>query len=176
MFQSPQPPQEIGSHNLGARCDSMFKLYKITILSINYYGCPIYASASESALKIFNPVHCQGIRLRTDNFHSPGCFLYCWMLCITIVTSSWPYQNLQGVVCILKTPCPNHFFICLILSLLLTPLRFLWALLDCLLHIILQFPFLHLLTLPLPWILKHHYFCTIVILYLSIIFVRIIFK
>ena len=54
----------------GARRDTMFTVYKATVLSILDYGCPIYASASESALKTLDAVHHQGIRLCTGAFRS----------------------------------------------------------------------------------------------------------
>ena len=54
----------------GARRDTMFMIYKATVLSILDYCCPIYASASESALKTLDVVHHQGIRLCTGAFRS----------------------------------------------------------------------------------------------------------
>lgn len=54
----------------GAKRSTMITIYKASVLSILDYCCPIYASASETSLKILDPVHHQGIRLCTGAFRS----------------------------------------------------------------------------------------------------------
>ena len=54
----------------GADRETMLKLYNATVIPILDYGCQIYSSASESALKVLNPVHHLGLRLATDAFRS----------------------------------------------------------------------------------------------------------
>ena len=57
----------------GASRDTLFMIYKATVLSILDYCCPIYSSASDAALKSLNALHHEGIRLCTGAFRSSPC-------------------------------------------------------------------------------------------------------
>ena len=54
----------------GADRDILLKLYKATVLPILEYGSSIYGSASETSLRMLDPVHHLGLRLATGAFKS----------------------------------------------------------------------------------------------------------
>ena len=54
----------------GADRNTLLKLYKTTVLPILEYGSPIFSSASESTLRMLDPVHNLGIRLASGAFRS----------------------------------------------------------------------------------------------------------
>ena len=62
--------KKLAHTNWGADRHTLLMLYKTTVLSILDYGCQIYGSASEAALKDLDPIHNEGLRISTGAFKS----------------------------------------------------------------------------------------------------------
>ena len=62
--------KKLAHTNWGADRHTLLMLYKTTVLSILDYGCQIYGSASEAALKVLDPIHNEGLRISTGAFKS----------------------------------------------------------------------------------------------------------